>query len=118
MNKGGRPRTYLPKEHIEAAYLAGAGESAASIAAVIGDTTPERIRALLSSYGVPLLPRQAGQTALVILIKDENATEIARLASVKGFAPAAFVGAMIDLAFAAKRGAEKTDNRDDRRAGL
>jgi hypothetical protein len=108
MTKKGRPRTYLPPETARAIYLAGAGESASNIADLIGDTTPARVRALLSDYGVPLLHRRAGQTAMVILIRDENAAEIARLAADKGFAPAQFVGAMIDNVFAARRGGKTT----------
>ncbi len=103
MKKPGRPRTYLPAEAAQAIYLAGAGESASNIAELIGDTTAARVRALLSGYGVPLLHRHAGQTALVILIRDENAAEIAVLAADKGYAPAQFVGAMIDNVFKARR---------------
>ena len=99
----GRPRTYLPAEHAQAIYLAGAGESSDSIAEVIGNTTPARVRALLSSYGIPLLARTGDQTALVILVKDENAAEIARLAAEKGHVPAAYVGVLIDEVFRAKR---------------
>ena len=103
MKKPGRPRTYLPAEAAQAIYLAGAGESASNIAELIGNTTAARVRALLSDYGVPLLHRRAGQTALVILIRAENAAEIAGLAAEKGYAPAQFVGAMIDNVFNAKR---------------
>ena len=91
-----RPRKYHPAEHAQAIYLAGGGQSASAIAEVIGKTTPARVRALLSSYGVPLLRRTARQTAMVILIKDENATAIARGADAKGVAPAQMIGEMID----------------------
>ena len=103
MKKPVRPRTYLPAEAAQAIYLAGAGESASHIADLIGNTTAARVRALLSDYGVPLLHRRAGQTALVILIRDENASEIAGLAADKGYGSAQFVGAMIDNIFKAKR---------------
>jgi hypothetical protein len=103
MKSKGRPRTYLPAEHARAIYLAGAGEDAGAIADLIGNTDAARIRAMLSGYGVPLLRRGPNQTAMLIIVGDVTATDIAREASLKGFAPALLIGGMVDAHFARRR---------------
>jgi hypothetical protein len=50
---------------------------------------------------------------MVIVIGDEVASEVARLAAVKGFSPALLVGGMIDAAFAKRRAASQTTEGAD-----
>jgi len=50
-----RNRTYAAPEKMRAAFLAGEGKNATEIAALLGNTTPRRVRDMLRDLGVHMV---------------------------------------------------------------
>lgn len=57
---------------LKAAYMAGQGASASQIAAVIGGTTPDRIRAMLRAHGFGLMRSQGNEDILFVRWKRDD----------------------------------------------
>lgn len=79
-------RTYIAREVVRVAYMAGGGATAADIGAEIG-AAPERIYGLCRRYRIKLTPKGPHQSAVTLAVAKSAMTEIAKLANKRGADP-------------------------------
>jgi len=79
-------RTYIAREVVRVAYMAGGGATAADIGAEIG-AAPERIYGLCRRHRIRLIPKGPHQSAITMAIAKSAMTEIAKLATKRGADP-------------------------------
>lgn len=65
-------RTWHTADVLRAVYMAGQGASARQIAAAIGGTTPDRVRAMLRAHGFGLMRSQGNEDILFVRWKTDD----------------------------------------------
>lgn len=73
-------RIWYGPDKLKAAYLAGEGRSAHEISQLIGGTTPQRVRAMLSDHGITLT-RGVGEDILTVRWKEGDRDRLDKAAA-------------------------------------
>lgn len=81
-------RVWYGPDKLRAAYLAGQGKSGDEIAQVIGGTNGARVRAMLSSHGIPMMRQAGNQDILFVKWKKHDREALEKAAAKRDRDPA------------------------------
>ena len=90
-------RSYVPREKLLVAFLAGCGQSDVEIAEGIGGTTANRIAAMLSSWHLPRLRRSPRQKVVQFSVRRQTLAVFAKLAQPRHTDAPLLMGHLLDI---------------------